>query len=149
MVTQICLRVAERFQAYPWSVLTCPKGWWHIMADVLDRRRLSIDRIGHAVGVIDPVFLNSPQFRPESVERQLDCRVVVKIETLNPIRSFKGRGTEYLVSCLAGRPHLVCATDLRGDAEAAVTPLVIDGARRFGLSVSALRNASKHILGQF
>ena len=110
MVTQICLRVAERFQAYPWSVLTCPKGWWHIMADVLDRRRLSIDRIGHAVGVIDPVFLNSPQFRPESVERQLDCRVVVKMETLNPIRSFKGRGTEYLVSCLAGRPHLVCAT---------------------------------------
>jgi threonine dehydratase len=72
--------------------------------------RLSLERIARAAGVIDPVFLNSPQFRAEPLEQQLDCRVVVKVETLNPIRSFKGRGAEYLMATLNGRPHLVCAT---------------------------------------
>jgi threonine dehydratase len=72
--------------------------------------RLSLERIARAAEVIDPVFLNSPQFRAEPLEQQLDCRVVVKVETLNPIRSFKGRGAEYLMATLSGRPHLVCAT---------------------------------------
>ena len=72
--------------------------------------RLSPERIAQAATVIDPVFLDSPQFRAESLEQQLDCRVLVKVETLNPIRSFKGRGTEYLAASLVGRPHLVCAT---------------------------------------
>jgi len=72
--------------------------------------RLSPERIAQAATVIDPVFLDSPQFRAASLEQQLDCRVLVKVETLNPIRSFKGRGTEYLAASLVGRPHLVCAT---------------------------------------
>lgn len=72
--------------------------------------RLSLERIAHAAGVIDPVFLNSPQFRAEALEKHLDCRVVVKVETLNPIRSFKGRGAEYLTATLSGRSHLACAT---------------------------------------
>ena len=72
--------------------------------------RLSVERIEQAARMIDPVFLNSPQFRAEPLEQQLDCRVVVKVETLNPIRSFKGRGAEYLMATLSGRPHLVCAT---------------------------------------
>src|SRR4026208_2038676 len=80
------------------------------MADALETRRLSVDRIAHAVTLIDPVFLNSPQFRAESIEKQLDGRLVVKVETLNPIRSFKGRGTEYLTSSLHGHSRLVCAT---------------------------------------
>ncbi len=75
-----------------------------------ETRRLSLERIAQAATVIDPVFLDSPQFRVESLEQQLDCRLVVKVETLNPIRSFKGRGAEYLVASLDGRPHLVCAT---------------------------------------
>src|SRR5262249_37869082 len=29
---------------------------------------------------------------------------------LNPIRSFKGRGAEYCIASLTGRPHVVCAT---------------------------------------
>src|SRR5262245_61548953 len=74
------------------------------------RHRLSLERIAEAAKVIDPVFLNSPQYRAESLESQLGCRVVVKVETINPIRSFKGRGAEYLMSTLEGRPHLVCAT---------------------------------------
>ena len=72
--------------------------------------RLSLERIAEAAKVIDPVFLNSPQYRAEPLEALLDCRVVVKVETINPIRSFKGRGTGYFVSTLEGRPQLVCAT---------------------------------------
>lgn len=74
------------------------------------QHRLSLDRISEAMTVIDPVFLNSPQFLAESMSDRLGCRVVVKVETLNPIRSFKGRGTEYFTATLEGKPHLVCAT---------------------------------------
>ena len=38
-------------------------------------------------------------------------RLILKVETVNPIRSFKGRGTDFLVSGLpAGSPPLVCAS---------------------------------------
>jgi threonine dehydratase len=79
-------------------------------AQVSEPHRLSVEHIEQAAGVIDPVFLNSPQFRAEPLEQQLDCHLVLKVETLNPIRSFKGRGAEYLMATLGGRPHLVCAT---------------------------------------
>lgn len=75
-----------------------------------ETHRLSLERIAQAATLIDPVFLNSPQYQVESLGQQLDCRLVVKVETLNPIRSFKGRGAEYLAASLNGRPHLVCAT---------------------------------------
>ena len=77
---------------------------------VTETHRLSLERIAQAATVIDPVFLNSPQYLAESLNEQLDCGLVVKVETLNPIRSFKGRGADYLVASLHGRPHLVCAT---------------------------------------
>lgn len=37
-------------------------------------------------------------------------RLLCKVERLNPIRSFKGRGTEYFVQRLESAPHLVCAS---------------------------------------
>lgn len=72
--------------------------------------RFSLERIAQAAGVIDPVFLDSPQFEAESLAPELGCRLIVKVETLNPIRSFKGRGAEYFAASLDGRPHLVCTT---------------------------------------
>jgi threonine dehydratase len=77
---------------------------------VTETRRLSLERIARAATVIDPVFLDSPQFLAEAIGRDLDCRIVVKVETMNPIRSFKARGTEFLMASLEGRPRLVCAT---------------------------------------
>jgi threonine dehydratase len=74
------------------------------------RSRLSLDRIAEAATVIDPVFLDSPQFLAESLGGELGCRLVVKVETMNPIRSFKARGTEFLVSSLDGARPLACAT---------------------------------------
>lgn len=72
--------------------------------------RISIERIAQASSMIDPVFLNSPQFEAESLGAHFGCRLVVKVETLNPIRSFKGRGAEFLTATLAGCPTLACAS---------------------------------------
>jgi threonine dehydratase len=68
---------------------------------------VSIDNIREAARVIDPVFLNSPQFVSEHVR----ANIVLKVETLNPIRSFKGRGTDYLLHRLGDQTReLVCAS---------------------------------------
>ena len=75
-----------------------------------EERRLSLERIARAATVIDPVFLDSPQFLAESLGSDLGCSVLVKVETMNPIRSFKARGTEFLTASIAARPRLVCAT---------------------------------------
>lgn len=56
---------------------------------------LSVSHIEEAATVIDPVFRNSPQFVAESLSSELGMVVVAKIDCLNPIRSFKGRGAEY------------------------------------------------------
>ena len=53
--------------------------------------------VDRAVRVMDPVFLDSPQFVCEPLGEELGVRLAIKVETLNPIRSFKGRGTEFLV----------------------------------------------------
>lgn len=76
----------------------------------MKEHRLSLNRISEAMSVIDQVFLNSPQFLAESLSEILGCRTVVKVETVNPIRSFKGRGTEYFTATLEGNRPLVCAT---------------------------------------
>jgi threonine dehydratase len=72
--------------------------------------RLKLENIEAAARVIDPVFLNSPQFESETLSQALGCEVVVKLETLNPIRSFKGRGPNYFVRQLKSGTHIVCAS---------------------------------------
>src|SRR5690242_6038329 len=59
--------------------------------------RLSLEHIQHVATVIDPIFLHTPQFPAESLSDRLQAQIIVKIETLNPIRSFKGRGAAYFV----------------------------------------------------
>jgi hypothetical protein len=66
--------------------------------------------IEEAAKVIDPVFLNTPQFVNESLSDVLGHQVVVKVETANPIRCFKGRGAEWLISRLNRGGHVVCAS---------------------------------------
>jgi threonine dehydratase len=74
------------------------------------KHRLSIQHIVAASEAIDPVFRDTPQYEAETLREQLGCRVVVKVETVNPIRSFKARGAQFLLSQMSGSPHLVCAT---------------------------------------
>jgi threonine dehydratase len=75
--------------------------------------RLDLQRVHDAVGSIDPVFLRSPAFESVPLSEVLGCSVTLKLETLNPVRSFKGRATETVMSALSrqGRfSSVVCAS---------------------------------------
>lgn len=75
--------------------------------------RLELDRIRRARAAIDPVFLDSPQYACAPLGAALGCSMTLKIETLNPVRSFKGRGTETVMSWLSQReeaPAAICAS---------------------------------------
>ena len=62
--------------------------------------------------MIDPVFLGTPLYRCEALEPVLGCAVSIKLETANPVRSFKARGTEVTTSLLAssGVRAMACAS---------------------------------------
>jgi threonine dehydratase len=72
--------------------------------------RITLQNIERAAGVIDPIFLHTPQFSCEPLGAALGLRVALKVETLNPIRSFKGRGADFLVSRAAAELALVTAS---------------------------------------
>lgn len=72
--------------------------------------RLSLERIELAARTIDPVFLNTPQFVCEPLSDELGLRIALKVETLNPIRSFKGRGADFTVSRLPDDARPICAS---------------------------------------
>jgi threonine dehydratase len=74
--------------------------------------RLDTARIRASRRVIDPVFLGTPLYRCEALEPVLGCAVSIKLETANPVRSFKARGTEVIASQLAGNGSkaVVCAS---------------------------------------
>ncbi|QBS38836.1 threonine/serine dehydratase [Nocardia sp. CS682] len=74
--------------------------------------RLDLDRIRAARRVIDPIFLDTPMYRCDALGRRLGCTVSIKLETANPVRSFKARGTELVSSLLSEqeRTAVVCAS---------------------------------------
>ena len=72
--------------------------------------RLSLERIAAAPTIIDPVFLDSPQYLCEPLGAALGARLVLKVETLNPIRSFKGRGADLCVARLPSGEPVICAS---------------------------------------
>ena len=62
--------------------------------------RLALADFETALGKIAPEFLNSPQYNCEPLSDILGCVLTLKVETANPIRSFKGRGANYLVQSM-------------------------------------------------
>ena len=74
------------------------------------QHRISLERIRAAAKIIDPVFLNTPQYNCEPLSERLGVDLFLKIETFNPIRSFKGRGADFLLSQLTNESHLMCAS---------------------------------------
>ncbi|ARP86387.1 hypothetical protein CAL13_09390 [Bordetella genomosp. 9] len=75
--------------------------------------RISLEGILEASAAVDPVFLRTPQFVCEPLADALGCALTVKVETLNPIRSFKGRGADHFVRKARARGDtraLVCAS---------------------------------------
>jgi len=71
--------------------------------------RLNTQDIENAHEIIDAVFLNSPQYVCEHLGDALGCRTILKIETNNPIRCFKGRGAD-LLCANTNESELVCAS---------------------------------------
>jgi peptide deformylase len=66
--------------------------WAELVGSARPTSRLSLDRIRGAAAIIDPEFTNSPQYECEPLSAELGTRLTLKVETANPIRSFKGRG---------------------------------------------------------
>jgi threonine dehydratase len=86
---------------------------------------LTADAIRDAASAIHPAFTHSPQYVNEALSERLAIPVVVKVETVNPIRSFKGRGTWIAVHGLAGEGRI--GPD---------RPIVVASAGNFGQGVA-------------
>jgi len=72
---------------------------------------IDIARIRSAHEEIDPIFLNTPVAAHDALNQALGCSLLAKVETLNPIRCFKGRGTElFAARDLAPQEVVVCAS---------------------------------------
>jgi threonine dehydratase len=80
---------------------------------VCTAHRLDLDAILEASRTIDAVFLHTPQFISEPLSEALGCTLTTKVEVLNPIRSFKGRGADFFLRKARARGDgrvLVCAS---------------------------------------
>ncbi len=72
---------------------------------------IAIARIAAAAAVIDPVFKATPQFLCDGLSAALGPQILLKVETLNPIRSFKGRGASWFAQSFGERSRaIVCAS---------------------------------------
>lgn len=78
------------------------------MSPISARRdpELEPDAIRSALDRIHPAFVGSPQFVHEGLSRRAGVPVVVKVESVNPIRAFKGRGTWLAVREMAGEGRI-------------------------------------------
>ena len=74
--------------------------------------RLDLERIRAARRVIAPIVVDTPMYACDVLGRRLGCAMTIKLETANPVRSFKARGTELVAQGLArqGRSAVVCAS---------------------------------------
>ncbi|MDL4770785.1 MULTISPECIES: threonine ammonia-lyase [Thermomonosporaceae] len=113
---------------------------------------VDVGRIEKAAALIDPVFRDTPQFPAPRLGDELGFEALLKVETINPIRCFKGRGTDFLVRTSDPGEVLVCASagnlgqglafaaSGRGltakiFAAGSVNPRKLSAMRRFGASV--------------
>jgi threonine dehydratase len=73
---------------------------------------ITVEGVREAAAAIDPVFLSSPQYVCEPLSDRLGVTTVIKVETANPIRSFKGRGADFLLHSLGddAKAGIVCAS---------------------------------------
>ena len=114
---------------------------------------ISLERIAAAATAIDPVFRNSPQFVCDGLSAELGAPVLLKVETLNPIRSFKGRGSSWFAQNVRDKSRpVICASagnfgqgvayagsraglTVKVVAATSANPLKLVAMRRFGAEV--------------
>jgi threonine dehydratase len=132
--------------------------------------KISVANIAAAPPRIDPVFLDSPVLQNTALDRSLGCQLIAKVETDNPVGSFKGRGTElFAATALAPGQPAVCASAGnfgQGLARAAgrrghacvvfaaenANPVKIEAMRRFGADVKLVGSdfdAAKEAAGAY
>jgi threonine dehydratase len=105
---------------------------------------VDVERIERAADEIDSVFRGTPQFFAHALGASLGFRILLKLETANPVRSFKGRGGDWLARTAAADDVFVCAS--AGNLGQGIAY----GARAHGLSahVFAARTANPRKLAQ-
>jgi threonine dehydratase len=87
------------------------------------------DAIRAAHAEIHPAFTGSPQYVHAGLSAALGAPVIVKVETDNPIRSFKGRGTWVAIHRMAGEGRI-------GPDQ----PIVVASAGNFGQGIAFAAN---------
>lgn len=80
----------------------------------------SPERIEQAAVSIEPTFTGTPQWTDDTLNTELGTQAILKLETLNPLRCFKGRGADW---------YLSATTDI-------TTPLVCASAGNFGQAMA-------------
>ena len=71
----------------------------------------TLAEVERAAANLDPVFAGSPLLRDTPLDAESGARLLLKVETLNPIRSFKGRGAHtWMREAGAGAAGVVCAS---------------------------------------
>jgi threonine dehydratase len=114
---------------------------------------ISTDRIAAAAVAIDPVFKATPQFLCEGLSAELGQQILLKVETLNPIRSFKGRGSSWFAQSFKDKSRpVICASagnfgqgvafcgtraglTVKVIASETANPLKLEAMRKFGADV--------------
>ncbi|WP_407560071.1 threonine/serine dehydratase [Streptomyces sp. 184] len=71
---------------------------------------LQVQNIEEAAHLIDPVFRDTPHVEDTALARRVGRDLALKLETFNPIRSFKGRGADYFMREAGDRQRVVCAS---------------------------------------
>lgn len=64
---------------------------------LVEARRLTAAGIARAARGINPVFLHTPVVSHDDLDAWLGARVSCKVESLGPLRSFKGRGGDWFM----------------------------------------------------
>jgi threonine dehydratase len=72
--------------------------------------RLTPAGIARAARGIDPVFLHTPVVQHDDLDAWLGARISCKVESLGPLRSFKGRGGDWFMKQRTARGPVVAAS---------------------------------------
>ena len=75
---------------------------------LVEVRRVTTTGIARAAQGISPVFLNTPLVQHHDLDAWLGAKIALKVESLGPLRSFKGRGGDWFMKQRTARGP-VCA----------------------------------------
>ena len=75
---------------------------------LVEARRVTATGIARAAQGISPVFLNTPVVQHDDLDAWLGAKFTLKVESLGPLRSFKGRGGDWFMRQRTARGP-VCA----------------------------------------